>query len=47
VILVQITEDDNVNRHGLLLLCGAHLRCRQWLLVGLHHQTRLVTNQLR
>jgi hypothetical protein len=26
VILVQITEDNNVNRHGLLLLCGAYLR---------------------
>ena len=29
VILVQITEDNNVNRHGLLRLCGANLRCGQ------------------
>jgi hypothetical protein len=29
VILVQITEDNNVNRHGLLRLCGAHLRWGQ------------------
>ena len=34
VILVQIKEGNNVNRHGLLQLCGAHLRRGQELVVG-------------
>jgi hypothetical protein len=32
--------------HGVTRVCSAYLCGRQWLPVGLHHWTRLVTNQL-